>query len=274
MGKQIHFSRAGYLVLYGIHGPESLNLAHRARPLPLPQDRFILAEPRFVVAPSNGFFLVKMSPDQATALDIPLAVEDSGLKAVDALVLQLVSMRPAPHPSGYWLTTVDEEMAVPYMTPQVSNSIVKLKAMGTSIFPALVKHLKDDRYSYSDIVEAWLNFTVRDAVVQVLDDGHYMHSGYKSRPTPSGSGGMYLSFDGYLRARGAEAWAEWAKSKSRLDVQTDFIDWCIKSENERSYVDEAQKKQILENYERARRSVRKEYSEPAGPPSGTLPVVH
>ena len=111
-----------------------------------------------------------------------------------------------------------------------------LKQLGPPAFPALVKHLGDDRYSYSDVLAAWLNHGVGDAVVEVLDDGHYMYSGYKFRETPSHSGGAYLSFDGYLRARGPEAWAEWAKSKSRLEVQMDFIDWCILKENERGYV--------------------------------------
>ena len=36
--------------------------------------------------------------------------------------------------------------------------------MGPAVFPALVKHLGDDRYSYSGAVAAWLNFTIEDAV--------------------------------------------------------------------------------------------------------------
>ena len=99
-----------------------------------------------------------------------------------------------------------------------------------------------------------------------------MHSGYKSRKTPSGSGGGYLSFDGYLKARGAEAWAEWAKSKSRLEIQMDFIDWCIEKENELGFVDEAQKKQILGNYEESRQRVKKEYSKTDGAANVSQPI--
>ena len=87
-----------------------------------------------------------------------------------------------------------------------------------------------------------------------------MHSGYKFRKTPSGSGAVYLSFNGYLKDHGVEAWADWAKSKSRLEIQIDFIDWCIVKENERGYVDEVQKKHIIQNYESAKQQVRKEYS--------------
>ena len=54
------FSRDGYATLYGTYTREKLELAERIKPDPLPQDRFILEEPRVVVGPSNGCFLVKM----------------------------------------------------------------------------------------------------------------------------------------------------------------------------------------------------------------------
>jgi hypothetical protein len=154
--------------------------------------------------------------------------------------------------------------------------MTKLTKMGPSIFPALIKHLRDDRYSYSDISAAWDNNTVGDAVTEILSDWHYMHSGYKFRRTPAGySGkysGRYLSFTDYLDDRGAESWAEWAKNKSRLEIQMDFIDWCIAKENERGYVDEAQKMQILGLYEAARQRVKKEYSEPKGATNESQPI--
>lgn len=205
------------------------------------------------------------------AADIPLTVEDSGSKEVDELVLQLVSTRPAPHPDGYWGMTAEEDMAVPYMTAQVSNALVRLKAMGPVIFPALVKHLRDDRYSFSDISAAWDNLTVGDAVVEVLSDGHEMYSGYKARKTPSGSA-VYLSFRDYLRAQAPEKWAAWAKDKTRLEIQLGFIDWCVLQEKQRGFVDEAQRKHLLSRYEEARKEVRRQYSEPGGPANRSRPV--
>ena len=202
----------------------------------------------------------------------PVSVEESGSAKVDALVRNLVSRRPAPYRSGYSDPPTAVVFADRYSTPEVEAALKSLKEMGPAVFPALVKHLRDDRYSFSDVCEAWLNHDVGDAVVEVLDDGNYMHSGYKWRRTPSGSGGGYLSFNAYLEARGVEAWAEWAKGKSRLDIQIDFIDWCIVKENERGYIDEAQKKQILQNYEVARGRVRKEYSEPDGAANGSQPI--
>ena len=206
------------------------------------------------------------------AAGYPVSVELSGSEQVDALVRQLVSQRPAPYRSGYSDPPVVVVFADRYSTPEVEAAIKNLKQLGPAIFPALVKHLRDDRYCYSDVWEAWLNHNVGNAVVEVLDDGHYMYGGYKFRETPSGSGGGYLSFDDYLDARGAEAWAEWAKSRSRLEIQMNFIDWCIVKENTRGYIDEAQKKQILEHYEAERQRVRKEYSGQNAPANGSQPV--
>jgi hypothetical protein len=191
----------------------------------------------------------------------PVTVEASGSKQVDALVRQLVSRRPAPFPSG----DSDTPSAVAnYSTPEVETALERLKRLGPAIFPMLVKHIGDDRYSYSFVVAAWINGTVGESVVEVLDDGHGMHSGYKVRDTPSGTGGGYLFFREYLDARGVEAWAEWAKNKTRLEIQMDFIDWCIGKENERGYVDEAQKEHVLATYEAARAQVKVEYSGPGG----------
>jgi hypothetical protein len=206
------------------------------------------------------------------AAGYPVSVEASGSEKVDELVRQLVSRRPPPYASGYSDPPDAVVFAARYSTPEVEAAIKSLKEMGPPVFPALVKHLKDDRYSYSGVVAAWLNFCVGDAIVEVLDDGHYTHSGYKSRETPSGSGGGYLSFDGYLKARGAAAWAEWAKTRSRVEIQMDFIDWCVEKENERGYVDEAQKRRILDNYEAARERVKKNYSEQKGPANATQPI--
>lgn len=190
---------------------------------------------------------------------IPTTVEDSGSKEVDALVAQLVSARPSPNPSGYGLTTNQAEMGGRYMTTEVSNAIVKLKGMGPPIYPALVQHLKDHRYSFSEIGAAWHNCTVGDAVLDVLSDGHYSVSGYKFRQASSGSYPS-LSFKAYVNERDPEKWASWAKDKTRLAIQMDFIDWCVSKETERGFVDEAQRRHILGQYDEARERVRKEYA--------------
>ena len=150
-------------------------------------------------------------------------------------------------------------MPMPYMTLQVSNALVKLKKLGPPIFPALIKHLRDDRYSYSAISAAWDNWTVGDAIIEVLSDGHGMYGGYKARRTPSGWATL-LSFEDNLKAKDPEKWAEWAKNKTRLEIQLDFIDWCVEKEKERGFIDEAQKKDLMQTYERGRERAQKEYA--------------
>ena len=203
----------------------------------------------------------------------PVSVEASGSPKVDALVCNLVSRRAAPYRSA-----ADPPMSAifadRYSTPEVESALRSLKEMGPAAFPALIKHLGDDRYSFSRVEQGWLNFSVGDAVMEILDDGHYQHGGYLTREVSAKSGGGYLSFTDYLRERGAERWAEWAKAKSRLAIQMDFIDWCINKEQERGFVDEAQKKLILGNYEAARQRMVKEYSKPGGKGTRSQQVPH
>jgi len=181
---------------------------------------------------------------------------DSKLTEVDKLVLPLVSKRPAPYRSGYHSHDLPAE--APYITAEAATAIEELKKMGPQIFPELVKHLGDDRYCYSIVVAAWINQNVGDAIVDILSGGHYMHSGYKARETPTGTV-AYLSFKDYLRSRDREEWAKWASTKSRLAIQLDFIDWCLEKEKQRGFIDESQRKEILETYESARKSVIQEY---------------
>jgi hypothetical protein len=229
----------------------------------MPASRLILC--LLVIGSSTGCNKEQPKNDsrfEVPAAGYPVSVEPSGSENVDALVRQLVSQRPAPYRSGY----SDPPSAVvfgSYITPEVAAAMKGLKALGPIVFPALAKHMGDDRYSYSGVVAAWLNYTVGDAVVEVLCDGHYMHSGYKGRETPLGGAG-YLSFGDYLEDRGYEAWPQWAKTRTRLEIQIDFIDWCIAEEEKRGFIDEDQRKHVLDTYASARDRVRNEYSEPHG----------
>lgn len=222
----------------------------------------------FLLCSVSLVFLISCGKGQernaAKALEIPtdgypITVEDSGSPQVDSYLRQLVSNRPAPYPSSFWPVPMSATFADRYSTPEVEAALKGLKAMGTSVFPHLVKHMRDDRYSYSFVSAAWLNCSVAEAVVEVLCDGEYMHSGYKGRDTPKGTE-PYLSFDAYLKVRTPEAWAEWAMTRTRLEIQLDFIDWSVEEENKRGYTDENQRKHVLERYEEARQSMKEHYS--------------
>lgn len=203
------------------------------------------------------------------AAELPVAVESSGAAEVDALVRQLVSDWPAPYPTGF--TKFSPEAAtLPYRSPQVASAMLRLKALGPRIYPILVKHRGDDRYSYSDASSTWANHTVGEAIIEILCDGHGSHSGYKYRRTPNGSV-VYLSFQDYLQDRDPERWAEWAKGKNSLEIQMDFIDWSLEKERARGFADEPQRRKVLEFYAQARESVRRQYADLAAPSGPAKP---
>jgi hypothetical protein len=56
------FTHNGYETLYGIYTPEALVLGTKIKPRPLPQDRFILDDPRINIDRTNGCFRVEMVP--------------------------------------------------------------------------------------------------------------------------------------------------------------------------------------------------------------------
>lgn len=213
--------------------------------------------------------IISLSVVRLSAAELPVAVESSGSAEVDDLVRQLVSDWPAPYPTGYTKFS-PEAAATPYRSPQVTSAMLRLKALGPRIYPILVKHRADDRYSFSDAPATWANRTVGEAILEVLSDGHLTHSGYKYRRTLSGSV-VYLSFQDYLQDRDPERWAEWAKNKNPLEIQLDFIEWSLEKERARGFADEPQRRKVLEFYAQARESVRRQYADLAAPSGPSKP---
>ena len=189
------------------------------------------------------------------ATDWPVSVENSGSAKVDAVVVKLVSKRPAPYPTGYNI-----DFGGVYITAEAEGAIRELKNMGPQIFPALITHLRDTRYSFSYEPNAWVNSTVGDAVSEVLSDGKGCAYEYLARETPSGTS-RCPSFEKYLDAREPKKWADWAKDKARWQIRVDFLQWCLAQEIEQGFVDETQRIEIVTKYERAL----KEASQPTQP---------
>lgn len=204
--------------------------------------------------------------------DLPISVADSGSKVVDELVVGLVSRRPAPAP-----TSTEEPKGLSqegglgfgllsgrYATAEVEEAIRKLQALGPSAFPHLLKHLDDDRYSYSDQPfisginsEGWMNHSVGEAVYGfVLTNDLDWVGGYKSREGANGQGYTPLTFEDYLKARGGlEAWVAAVKDRSRVSVFTEFIDWCVGEERKRGFESKEDEDLILGNYLKERKAI-------------------
>ncbi|MCW1926263.1 hypothetical protein OKA05_27160 [Luteolibacter arcticus] len=197
-------------------------------------------------------------------------VEESGSPAVDALVLGLVSKRPAPIPTGgrdplssflggaEWLNRSGR-----CATDEVEAAFQKLKEISPKEYPHLLKHRYDDRYSYSEIGphgsptrSGWTNCDVGDAVYEILCNEMSWVGGYKLREAPGGTDALPPHFSDYIEEHGGEAkWVESVSSLSRAEIDRRFLDWCIAKEEKVGFKDAAQRAEILEPYEKRKGSV-------------------
>ncbi|MCW1884843.1 hypothetical protein OKA04_08895 [Luteolibacter flavescens] len=186
---------------------------------------------------------------------------------MDEIVKGLVSLRPAPAPTstevpGGWADGFTSSTGR-YSTPEVETSIKKLKDLGPAAFPYLIKHLEDDRYSYSDQPfisnsdgPGWSNNSVGSAVYLVLTNGITFAGGYKIREGPDGKDLIPLTITDFIAVRGGmKAWVEAVKDRSRAAVFTEFIDWCIAEEKKRGFKDKEDEDRIVSVYLKKRAEI-------------------
>ena len=182
---------------------------------------------------------------------VRLVVRESGDPKVDALVAKLVSPVPAPYPDG---SRRGSDLTDWYWHPQVSEAYSTLMDMGPPIFPALVAHLRDDRYSFSRVWSAWRNKTVSDAIFDILAAGPVrlpiMIGGKSGRDSPKGTVHTPPRFRVYLHEKGPSAWAEHARTQSRVEVQRDYILGCIAKEKEVGFLTQSDEQSVLGSYQR------------------------
>jgi hypothetical protein len=204
--------------------------------------------------------LLSLSPvTRAQEKELPVAVVDSGSKVVDELVAGLVSHRPAPWPTGVDGPPSESEWAPAfsgrYATEEVKMAIIQLQKLGPSAFPHLLKHLDDDRYSYSDepLISGvngggWMNHSVGEAVYLVLTNDLSWVGGYKIRDGADGKSVMPLTIGDFIDTRGGlEAWVETVKDRSRIEVFTEFIEWCVAEEKKRGFASNEEEERVLSN---------------------------
>ena len=134
-----------------------------------------------------------------------------------------------------------------YEHPQVARARAKLVSMGTPIFPELVKHLQDKRYSYSFCYAAWVDHSVGDTVGHIMAEvvgGRFRPSGYKSRKNAHGSNGQ-PSVGQMMSEFGVERYAEHAKGMTRDQVEKEYVEWYMQKEKGYGFVDTQQQEKIL-----------------------------
>jgi hypothetical protein len=194
----------------------------------------------------------------------PAAVPGGGPRPADeveALVAELASPVPPPHPDqDHSAGLVQEEVpghpgthrivgfATGYEHPRVAAATAELIVLGTRIYPRLIAHLDDERYCFSRVSAAWMNYSVGTRVREILAQGiEFYAAGYKSREHP---GGQHVKpgFSRYLAERDAAAWALAAAGSTKDRLRRDYVAWVIDKERAYGFKDEAEAQAILGPY--------------------------
>ncbi|HWQ90049.1 MAG TPA: hypothetical protein VN673_00140 [Clostridia bacterium] len=180
-----------------------------------------------------------------------------GRKHVAALVEQLVSPigPPGPDITDYNGGQADEKkleaslkaLFEGYEHPQVAQARAKLVAMGTPIFPELVRHLQDQRYCYSFCYAQWVNHSVGETIEHMMAEvvrGQFEPYGYKWRKNGHGSNGQ-PSFDQMLQEIGAEKYAEHVKGMTQRSAEKEYVEWYLQQEKKYGFTSSEQEEQIV-----------------------------
>jgi hypothetical protein len=134
-----------------------------------------------------------------------------------------------------------------WIAPQVANAREKLISMGTPIFPELVKHLDDKRYSYSFCYAAWVDnpvgYTVEQLMAAVVG-GKFRPYGYKSRDNSNGSN-VQPGFGQMMREIGAGKYAEHAAAITRNRAEKEYVQWYMEKEKAHGFKSKQQEQHIL-----------------------------
>ena len=134
-----------------------------------------------------------------------------------------------------------------YEHPQVAKARAKLVAMGTPIFPELVRHLQDKRYSYSFCSAAWEDYSVGHTVERIMAEvvgGRFSPYGYKWRPNAHGSNGQ-PNFGKMLSEFGAEKYAQHVLGMTRDQAEKEYVEWYVQKEKAYGFADPQQEEEIL-----------------------------
>jgi hypothetical protein len=134
-----------------------------------------------------------------------------------------------------------------WMDPQVAKARDRLISMGTPIFPELVKHLDDKRYSYSFCSAAWVDYSVGTTVGEIMAEvvgGRLRPYGYKWRQNAHGSNGQ-PSFDKMMREIGAEQYADRVKNITMKEAEKEYVHWYMEKEKGYGFINPQQEQKIL-----------------------------
>lgn len=196
-------------------------------------------------------FFVASSPEIMAEDKSSIFVVDSGSKQVDDLIAQLVSRSPAPYPS----MGVEIPSDFNGMSDDVNETIIKLRSIGPKIYPFLLKHLNDDRYSYSEefIFKVGWEGIINITVGGVIEKDIFYHNLelylYRERKDRNGKIVHQPNYLGYVASKGdINKWIETIKDQPRSKIEIDFFDWCIAYEKKRGFSSKKKEVDLLSRY--------------------------
>ena len=136
----------------------------------------------------------------------------------------------------------------------VSKAYYELKSMGKDVFPYLIKHFGDNRYSHERSYSTFISHSVGDACQFLIDEQIDPRGiSYKSRETPTGTTmGYAVQFEAYVKSKYGSYAAWWRNNRnlSLVEMRVDFCKWRINKEKQLGFVDDDQRNRMLETFDR------------------------
>ncbi|MDB5292772.1 MAG: hypothetical protein JWL69_4013 [Phycisphaerales bacterium] len=139
--------------------------------------------------------------------------------------------------------------------------------MGIAAFPDLIAASEDKRYSFSMTTAAWGNHSVGDACFMIIESQVESYPyGYKSREGTNGRQAIQPEYLEYARSgEGLKSWWERHKARSLPELQEEVLRWRIDQEKSIGFVDQAQRREILEPLESRLEQIRSAFPESIKP---------
>jgi len=168
---------------------------------------------------------------------------------IENLVLELRSQNLDPAPFGW-----ESGIPVNYdleAQKRVWRAQAKIRALGIRAFPALVAHLEDKEYSYTEEYSKLVSFSAGHACYRLIeaqvDIAGAAHQFKDRKPQKTMYDGSFYYTILHNKYDGSVInWWEANKHRSLEDIQLESVEWLIGKEKELGFINPEQEQKVLE----------------------------
>ena len=195
---------------------------------------------------------------------------------IESLINELASANSPPEfpgdPPQFYLDDFLESPGgwSPDAQRPVSEAYYELKSMGKDAFPHLIKHFGDKRYSHERSFSTFVSHTVGDACQFLIDEQIDLRGmSYKSRETPAGNAmGHEVLFEAYVKSKYGTYAAWWRNNRtlSLKEMRLDFCNWRINKEKRLGFIDDNQRNEMMDSFDRMLENAKSNPDKMALPP--------